>query len=104
MESFLNSTTAHGLSRLTSAKGPRKMFWGCICLFAYVSAFYTFIALYKNYVDPNNLKTVLSTTVMRPGAQGEAVRLVGQCVDGHWTDLWTDSLTSGDVNKVKDWL
>ena len=65
MNTFLHSTSAHGLSRLTDPIGHRKIFWGGICLGAYLSMIWACIVIFQKYVDPNNIITTVRTESLK---------------------------------------
>ena len=57
MESFLQSTTAHGLAMLTVPGKCRRLFWASICLASYGMIAWMIVDLYEQFVDPRNQKT-----------------------------------------------
>ena len=60
MEGFLQSTSAHGLSQFTSKRKLHNFFWAILCASAYIAIIWIIIELGKKFVDPNNLKTVVT--------------------------------------------
>ena len=56
MESFLQSTSAHGLSYLISDSRHKKAFWMLVCLGSYIAMIWATVDLYRKFTDPTNLK------------------------------------------------
>ena len=57
MESFLQSTSAHGVAHLRGGSTASRVFWGLVCCGAYLTTFYAIGITVQNYLDPTNLKT-----------------------------------------------
>ena len=66
MDTFLERTTAHGLSQLIAESRERRWFWRLICLGAYISMLYSTVVIIQHYMDPNNLKTTITESPLFP--------------------------------------
>ena len=55
MESFLQSTSAHGLPHLVTDSRHRKAFWILVCLGSYIAMICATVMLYQKFHDPKNL-------------------------------------------------
>ena len=76
MEGFLQSTTAHGLSNLVGQTKSRKAYWILGCLGAYILLICAILTLKSNFLDPANLKTVVTMDTMFPDTdENEAIIL-----------------------------